>query len=536
MLKENFNMKTKRLLSIILVVLLCLTSFCACSKKEEEPEEKADPFKIAYIPLDNRPVNKERAEYLAQSAGFELLMPEEDLYRTALDNMDKNSDGSTFGNREKLLEWVKSVESECDNFVISLDQMFSGGLVSSRWLSNEDLSLETEIADYLIELSKDNYVVYFDTVMRLASTIGYQGYELDEYNKFRSYGMIERKELTGDDLTVENIIEGYRYNKHGKEIETDVTDEQLNQYLSARERKLKVIDYLLTNAVDDIEHIYIGVDDSSPNANIQTNEKNYIKKIGGDNLKLFTGADELGLMGIAAVVSKQYGSANCEITYYGDGKDKVADGFDSTTLAQTIENHLSAIGANADGGENALQILVLTNSKGTQYHAKLLINQLKENLKNGVPTCVINASATESNWGILGEGMFSEDIEIARLLGYSNWNTVSNAVGISLSNSISRYLYINNAEEVSEESNAGFLKTITFSFVKDLSYKAKLEPPLNFTDKTEVDSPASIVEKVNASEILVEKGESASHKAVALSNFRTPWNRTFEATFDITVG
>lgn len=528
-------MKTKRLISIFLMFLLCLTAFCGCSKPEEVAEEPADPLKIAYIPLDNRPVNKERVEYLAQSAGFELLMPEEELYRTALDNMEKNSDGSTFGNRTKLLEWVKSVEPECDNFVISLDQMFSGGLVSSRWLSNEDLALETEIADYLIELSKDNYVVYFDTVMRLASTVGYQGYEMSEYTNFRSYGMVERKELSGDELTVDNIIEGYRFGKHGKEIETSVTDEQLEQYLAARERKLKVIDYLLTNAVDDIEHIYIGVDDSSPNPNIQTNEKNYIKKIGGDNLKLFTGADELGVMGVAAIVSKQYGSVNCKITYYGDGKDKVADGFDSTTLAQTIENHLSAIGANADGGENALQILVLTNSKGTQYQAKLLINQLKENLKNGVPTCVINASAT-SNWGILGEGMFSEDIEIARLLGYSNWNTVSNAVGISISNAVSRYLYINNAEEVSEESNAGFLKTITFSFVKDLSYKAKGEPPLNFTDKTEVDSPASIVEKVNSSEILVGNGETASHGAVALSNFRLPWNRTFEALFDITVG
>ena len=40
---------------------------------------------IAYIPLDDRPVNTSRAIYLAESAGFNLLMPEKDLYQTKLD-------------------------------------------------------------------------------------------------------------------------------------------------------------------------------------------------------------------------------------------------------------------------------------------------------------------------------------------------------------------------------------------------------------------------------------------------------------------
>lgn len=527
-------MKTKRLLSILLCAFLCVTAFCGCSEKEEEsPEAAADPLKIAYIPLDNRPVNKERVEFLAQSAGFELLMPEEDLYRTALDNMEKNSDGSTHGNREKLLDWVKSVEPECDNFVISLDQMFSGGLVSSRWLSNDDLELETEIADYLIELSKNNHVVYFDTVMRLASTVGYQGYELEEYNSFRSYGMVDRGELSGDELTVENIINGYRYDKNGKEIQVNVTEEQLDQYLSARTRKLKVIDYLLSNAIDDIEQLYIGVDDSSPNTNIQTNEKNYIKKLGGEKVKLFTGADELGVMGIAAITASRYGKANCKVTYFGEGKDQVADEYDSTTLAQTVENHLAAIDAvSGSDDENALQILVLTKSSSLEFHAKRLVKQLKTNIENGVPTCVINAAGT-GKWGALSEGILSDDYDIAKLLGYSSWNTVSNSVGISISNAVSRYLYINNAEEVTDKSNEGFLKAFTFSLVKDLSYRAKGSPALDFNEKSSFDSPAAVVEKINASEILVGKGESASHKAVKLSNFRLPWNRTFEATFDI---
>lgn len=131
-------------------------------------------------------------------------VPEEDLYRTALDNMEPNKDGSTIGNRKALLEWLREADKTCDYFIISLDQALSGGLVGSRWLSNTDLTFEYEIADEIIRLCKTNTVFLFDTVMRLASIANYQGYGLDDYNILRAYGQVARKTLYGDDLTIEN--------------------------------------------------------------------------------------------------------------------------------------------------------------------------------------------------------------------------------------------------------------------------------------------------------------------------------------------
>lgn len=51
------------------------------------PMEKQDynGTKLAYIPLDDRPVNVDRVIYLAESGGFEVLMPDADLYSTKLD-------------------------------------------------------------------------------------------------------------------------------------------------------------------------------------------------------------------------------------------------------------------------------------------------------------------------------------------------------------------------------------------------------------------------------------------------------------------
>ena len=58
------------------------------------PNEEKPLHRVAYIPIDNRPVNRERVAYLAESVGIELLMPKEEFYRTALDNMEPNADGS----------------------------------------------------------------------------------------------------------------------------------------------------------------------------------------------------------------------------------------------------------------------------------------------------------------------------------------------------------------------------------------------------------------------------------------------------------
>ncbi len=488
-----------------------------------------DSVKIAYIPLDNRPVNKDRVEYLAASAGFNLLIPEESLYRTALDNMTPNPDGSTIGNRKELLKWLKSIENECEYFVISLDQLISGGLVGSRYLSNTDLAFEMEVADYLIQLAEKKHVILFDTVMRLASTVDYQGYKMDEYNALREYGKKARKTLSGNQLTVDNIIAGYRYDTNGREISVSVSNEMLDRYLASRTRKLKVIDYLLSNAVDDIERIYIGVDDSSPETTIQTNEINYITSLGGDNLTLFAGADELGLMGIAAVATDVYGEAECKVTYFGEGENWSADSFDTSTLSDCIEKHFSSIGATLDSDEkDALQVLVLTRSNNTARNAEALIQQAIKNIKDGIPTCIIDASSTNRD---LPYKVIDSDYDIAKLLGYSNWNTVANATGISLSNAVARYVYIKN-EVATEESNEAFLKTLTFSFIKDISYKGKGITNLNDSSKY---GPATIIKRINSSEILVGINEYSSHGKVSVSNFRYPWNRSFEATFDIHV-
>ena len=493
-------------------------------------QNDANGVKIAYIPLDNRPVNKDRAEYLAAAAGFTLLIPDEDLYRTALDNMEPNKSGLTYGDRKALLAWLKSIENECDYYVISLDQMFSGGLVGSRWLSNTDLTLEYEIADYLIALSARKHVVLFDTVMRLASTVNYQGYTMEDYSALRTYGMKARKPLSGSSLNVENIIAGYRYDENGAEIPISISGTKLDEYLASRERKLRLIDRVLSIAGKDIAALYVGVDDSSPQITIQTNEINYIKKLAGENLYLFAGADELGLMGIAQITGALYGGTNCRVAYFGEGADSRADAYDTGTLRENVERHIEAIGGDLESSDPyALQVLVLTRTSDISGNAAKLIAQAEKNLDAGVPTCIIDAS---TQVGELQRRLLASKSQISRLLGYSNWNTVGNAVGIAISNAAARYCYIYRSKNVTKDSDNAFLKTLTFSLIKDISYRAKDIENLSAAGDF---GPQTILARLNSGSILAGVNCLSGHGRITVSNLRKPWNRNFEATFDISI-
>lgn len=490
--------------------------------------------KVAYIPIDDRPVNLERVQYLAESVGIDLLMPERDLYRTCLDNMSKNKNGTTYGDREKLLEWVKKTDEECDYFIISLDQMLSGGLVSSRWLDNTDLTFEYKIADEIISLCENNTVVLFDTVMRLASTINYMGYDYDEYTKLREYGRAGRKVIDAKDLTIENIIAGYRYDENGKEISTELPDEAITKYLASRRRKIVLADYILKNAGDDINFIYYGVDDSRPQTTVQTNEINYIKGLIGDRGVLSAACDELGLCCLTRVVGLIYGSVGVNVEYFGPGKDRAADEWDISTLASNIETHLVCFDTkDADDGDDALDILVLTRDCDSTDRQNLL-NRINENIKNDIPTAVVNVSGDAQTFGSL---LANECDDICRLLGYSSWNSAGNAMGISMSLGIARYTYLNAVGVSSVDANEGFLKSMTFAYAKDISYKGFHTYIDGWLTGDYQCSVKQILAKLNEGKMVtsVLPYTAEEHAQIAVAGARYPWDREFEATFTIRI-
>ncbi len=559
----------KRFLILFLALTMCLY-VCACGNNENDnssqnAEQSQDSLneniKAVYIPLDNRPVNYDRVSYLAQSSGIELVMPDESLVSNTIgDNYDQ-------GNPKEIFNWLKN--QSADYYVISLDMLFSGGLVGSRApFDDTDDSIanlssplgeytlsqtEEEIVDYVIELSGTKKVVLLDTVMRLASTVNYGGLDMNLYTFFRNqYASVERKQLYDNELTVENIVSGYKYDKDGKVITAVYGGKDYSQtvetYLRGRERKLVLSDKLYSACGDDIIGLFIGVDDSTPNANIQTNEIRYLNEKlikDRDNFLLFAGADELGLMGISAAATDFYGEITMKLSYFGNGEEYVADEYDPGTLKESMISHIDAVGGTLTEDNADLELLVLTRSSATgsnaaqhQKNVNALIEKLESNLQNNIPTCVIDASSY-SGYGTLAKTMLDKKLDIGEILGFSAWNTVGNAVGIALSNATARFTYLKNSDNITEESHKGFMKTIAFSHVKDTAYKKFGNLPFEGSGtfqnnyKVFVEYSQNIADRINNSSIFVSSSELENKYDISLSNLYWPWNRNFEANFNV---
>ena len=243
----------------------------------ELPQGELEPKQtVAYVPLDDRPVNDDRVVYLGQSLGYEVAVPERAWYHTSLDEQESNPNGLPYGDRGSLWDWVaQQDQAGCDLFVLSLDQLLYGGLVNSRSVQNGQpitfpdgrvLTQEAAMVEYLQPLVEDenNRVYLLDTVMRLAPTVGYEGFGLEGYATLRTFAMQARPALAGEELTIDNIVAGYALGEDGSLLvpEESLSDEMLSNYYQARERKLRLAEQVL-ELIAPLENVelLIGVDE-----------------------------------------------------------------------------------------------------------------------------------------------------------------------------------------------------------------------------------------------------------------------------------
>lgn len=497
----------RKIFALLLALSLCLT---ACGTAVPEPErlpegENTGP-EVSYIPLDDRPVNADRVVYLAESLGYRLTMPEEGLYRTRLDGQDSNPNGTAYGDRAGLYAWLQDREAAgCDRYILSLDQLLSGGLVNSRSFPGADVTLQdgtvlTEEAFLaaILDLLADgeNEVYLLDTVMRLAPTVGYDGWDLAGYEALRSYGMAARPTLSGDALTVENITAAYSLGADGAPLDPadyGVTEEEVAQYLRCRERKLRLIDEALrrTEGRENV-HFLIGVDDSAPTDSVQTNELAYLRQAVAGRGAVLSGADEDGMLALCRMFAvSDYEGELPTVTarYFGGSESGASSDYDHQPMTEIVENHLRYLGCEA-GEDGDLQLLVLTApAEESQRKTAIrdLIAALRQARKDGTPTILMDAA--KNGYGTDFQRELVKKTELGFLLGYAGFYDLANATGIALANGVARWLCLQSGAERTQGQEDAFRLTLADSLVKDICYKnqAKIQTTVYVRDTLQGD-------------------------------------------------
>ena len=592
-------MKKRILAAVLVCALLAGCGRQAAAPAEETPEER--PI-IAYVPLDDRPDNVERVVYLAESVGYTLAMPEADLYRTRLDGQPANENGTQYGDLAALYEWVLAQEAAgCDRYMLSMDQLLSGGLVNSRHtaesltvtLSDGRTMTDTELLERLLTaLAADgnNRVWLLDSVMRLAPTVGYAGFGIEEYNALRAYGAAPRKEASGTELTAEAVTADYRLGSGEallRAADFGLTEEQADTYLSARRRKLELSDRMM-EVVSGREYgnfrVLIGIDDSSEEDSIQKNEIAYLRSRLRQGDALLSGVDDLAFKAVAKLYLEESGwdgrTVQAGVTYFGGTEDKPACDYDYKPLREIVEEHLAFFGVSQlSGGSGAadIELLVLTQPDTEAYEAAGMSQAEQDRQKKNAYTNLIDWLGTFRNRQIpvilidAGNGKYgnafqealTEEAELGYLLSYAGFLDMAIVTGTALSHGIARYAFLQNGKQT-ESTERAFARTLADSVIKDFCYKHVVREnllacirnelggdPNNFwmpeidreTVQARLESgmaqaTEAVVTNLERSNFIssLEPYEERGWGSVTLSNYRFPWDRAFEIGMDLEIG
>ena len=577
----------RRFLTAVLAVAL----LAGCGPVSTEPVDQesapTDEPVIAYVPLDDRPDNEERVVYLADALGYELLLPERDDYQTRLDGQPLNENGTQYGDRADLYAWVLAREAEgCDRYILSVDQLLSGGLVSSRSMAGEnpvtlsdgrtlsEAELLTELLG-LLAADENNQVWLLDTVMRLAATTGYGGFGLNEYNALRTYGMAARPHLTGAELTVGNIVADYPLGADGQviraEAEEPLPEGAVEGYLAARERKLR-LSQTLFDALPGTEgrfHVLVGIDDSSEEDSIQKNEIAYLRSRLREGDALLSGVDDLAFKAVARLYLDECGweGADVSVEYFGGTQDQPACAYDYQPLTAIMAEHFDFFDLRpAEPGAAELRILVLTQPADETKKDDYIQAVVRELEGDSAQTPTVLIDAGNGTYGTAFHEALTEKVQLGRLLSYAGFLDMAIVTGTALSHGVARYAFLRHGEQTDATERA-FLRTVADSVLKDFCYKNVVRNDiLNFVRSDlsgnadnfwtpDIDRDAVLerlesgmaaatadvianLERSNFISALPSAGEYAERGwgGVELTNYRFPWDRAFEIGMDIRLG
>ena len=487
---------------------------------------------VAFVPLDDRPVNTDRAVALAASMGYSLILPAEEDYATELGKAAGTWDA--WGDPEELAYFLKQAQAAgISTYIIFTDQLFSGGLLSSRVITDEisDTAVSTARSALSAILADSGNLVYLiDSVERLACSEGYFGYDTKTYSATRAYGSRTRPAVDLSGMTAENyrsyltdVFETYT------DCSADLADCGMSQgtYLSIRRRNLLLTLDTLEQVRDAAAEVvcYIGIDDSSRNAeNIQASEIAYLQQLpalfGMDesHFQIKFGIDELCLTCVARFAEQldaRAGSPALTMTVrrFGDLSGET-DAYSSISADEMLEEALSGLRLRAAEPEETADLeLLLYTDGGDLDEAGALYTA---NMAAGIRTIVVDFSSGHALGVWIWEQHDSDAAGLRYLLSYSNWGTNANRLGIALSEGLVHALTLRNGSP-SDAAAEAWASSLVYDFVIDITYCTELRKKLDLTALSEAVQSFTGV-WFGDHEIL----------GAALLDAYLPWDRAFE--------
>lgn len=447
---------------------------------------------IAFIPIDNRPVCYNLPlQICATDGNMKIFMPNREL----LGGLIKYADV------EGIFEWLENLDCNIDAFIISLDTIAHGGLISSR-RSTDSLEVIKSRINRLkkVLIEKKARVYAFSSIMRISNN------NINEEEK--EYWNIWGKKI---------FEYSYNTDKLGKPHKNEIPEEILKDYLKTRERNFEINKLYLEWQKEGIFDTLVFSKDDCAEYGLNVREARTLENLGGF---VKTGADEIPLTLLARAVNNfAKNSLKVAPIFLSPNHKHLISNYEDVSIEKSVEGQLQLSGCQICSAKDADVLLFINNFETHQGEIVMKVDTKPYTGEWNMPDkpyMIADVRFANGADNAFVEKLFQTKLG-EKFYGYSAWNTSANSLGSLICGAVVKYY--------SEKNNSfepkHFKALQTTRFLDDWAYQANtrqridlnqdIKPLMQLFEKT-------VFEQLNCS---------------FNTTYKFPWNRLFEVEIEL---
>lgn len=496
--------------------------------------------RVIFIPHDNRPISDEQTADTLRKMGWEIIVPPKEILGSA----------ENLGKPELLWDWLENNSKQANAAVISSDSMLYGSLVASRKHNWQERELIKRVNKF-VEFKQQNpqmRLYVFGSIMRTPRSGEKSGAMEPGY--YDSYGAdIFRYTALSDKKEVYGLTD--RESKEYDFLMKLIPQTALNDWLSRREKNFRASKALIDLTKHNVfEYFVLGRDDNAPYSQTHMESRHladYGKTLGDTRFQAMAGIDEFGMLMLTRAVNNITQSMPFVFVRYnwGRGPDTVP-AYSDERISKSIRDHVVAAGGIMVPAPKNADLVVVVNTnpngktlenggvensgrprEGTNYCADIV----QEYLAAGYPVGVADIAFANGADNALMEALKNRGL-LFKLRAYSGWNTATNSTGFVIGQGML-------AAKMSDEARDELLM---MRYLDDWAYQANIRGVVarqlgwfrasgaySFlgNKKEAIEARTTTLMRRFADDNLPPQG------GIENLEITFPWNRMFEARFDL---
>ncbi len=511
----------------------------------------ARALSLAFLPLDERPVNIGLPAGVAAIAGATLVLPPDEL----LPKLRQPGDADGLG------RWLETTAATTGAVIASLDMLCYGGLIAARTTADTTLTALGRL-DTLRRLhaAHPELPIYAVSLVMRASN-SYNAQEEPEY--WAQHGM-ELHKLGA--LHHRDLLEGLGQSFDGNvaeleklraELPADVVADFERRRLRNHHVNLEAITLASEGAIDPL---LMTADDTAEHSagsleQVWLKQWSKVLPIAGEVL-MYPGADEVAAVLVARQLGHRFGVVPEFTVECADprGMERIAK-YENSPMREAVERQIRASGSRIVDDAAAMALVVHAPDPKRRDHCGMVIGKSGEHdasgsafdaddeaeatktadlveqlLKAGRDVALADLRYSNGGDPVLVEELHRRGI-LLDIVAYGGWNTAGNALG----SVVAAAAAIQIGRRAGTLDAGAARRMLLHRLIEDFAYMTLARRPYNagvytFQDRDEEGrAEAAVCDDLDASLKRI-----TGNLDLGISSVRFPWHRSFEVDFVIT--